>query len=89
MIAALDAKEGAEYRLPHNRDQAMKTPWFIARIVSIDGLAAGHVLTSGGLRVASAAVWVWEGDKSVTGNVTGEEDRQFVHADHRFDGVGF
>ena len=83
VIACLDAKgHDNNYRLPQSRDEAMKKPWFLARVVDVTTLPQGFVQTSGGFFVAVTAAWVVEGDSSPRGQVDPAEDRQFLHADH-------
>lgn len=82
LLAAFDADMSKGYRQPKDRTEALKIPWFLARVVNNDDLGRGQVLTAAGLVVNVAAAWVIDGDASPRGNVSGSEDRQFLHPDH-------
>ena len=84
LMIALDHSEDNVYRAPDSRERATNSNWFLARIVNVDGLAQGHVLVSGGYKVARNALRAVDGDNSPRLTVGGTEDKWYVKPDYWF-----
>lgn len=84
LVAAPDLTgEGGVYRAPKTREEAT-TDWFIGRIVSVDPADQGHVILSGGYRVATDAMRRIAADASASIATPGQEDAWFVKPEHWF-----
>lgn len=86
LVAAPDlVGDGNVYRAPNDRQEATGS-WFVARIVSVDPVAQGHVLLSGGYAASVDALRRVEGDPSTTVATPGAEDAMFLKPEHWFVG---
>lgn len=81
LVAVLNASENDIYRAPQDRQQAMGTPWFVARVVSLDPLPE-HVVVSGGYKAAPDAIRIIDGDDGPRLTVPGAEDASFIKPEH-------
>lgn len=82
LVAALDHADNGIYRTPRTRQEATSANWFVARIVSVDPVAHGHVVVSGGYKVAVDALRIVDGDNSPRLATPGPEDKWFVKPEH-------
>ncbi|MBI4508994.1 MAG: hypothetical protein HY698_05130 [Deltaproteobacteria bacterium] len=73
---------GGIHRNHASQERAVSSAWWIARVVSVESLAHGYIITSDGMKVSADAVRLVEGDSSKTASMAGAEDTHFFQPDH-------
>ena len=83
LVAAFDhSGSNNVYTAPTSRQDVMQGAWFVARIVSVDPVAQGHVVVSNGYKVSTDNLRVVEGDDGPRLQAPGAEDATFVKPEH-------